>query len=1477
VLALTLPAGSGARIDANRRAGDPVVPEDPVLAVYSAWAPQRTAAMARLRRALERSVIVVAGASTSRMRWVDLLQRETFAAGFDGAWIAGVLADRRAPPPQALALLVAAVEAYESDRAAAQAAFYATAARGRPEQPSDVGAQIALDCAGVTYRLDVDNVAPQRFAVRHGRDVADLAVEAIGPYERLVTCAGRRHRLLAVPTASGYRIEGAGNSHEIEREDGVAVRSDRPALVVALHVAPGSVVAAGDPIAVLESMKMESLFTAPMDGEVVAIGVAPNAQVDAGTLIVRLRPRGGATVAAQAGSAAVALDLSGLQQAIDYTRRACERVYGPLGDYLLGYDLSGAPLARLLTQQRRMAEIADPGDPHLFACEDGLLDVFADLGALYRPQTEPEPDELSVRRENTQESFNAFLQWLDADRAGLSPEYRAALLHALQRFGVDRLERTPALEAAAMRLFRSFARLAELSPVIASILQRRLAQRDALLPLCGPEGRARLDRLAAAMHGRQQGIADLARDLRFHLFDEPPIEAAAARVRADMAAHLEALAREPRCADRDERIAALVHCAQPIVPLLLETWRRETIPSAVCAALLLEVHVRRRHRADRIGPIHIVAEGPGCHARTRIESDDGTADLVVGYLPLEHLADWSRAIEATPAPAELPRVVDVMAWCDSDAAQADRVAEGLGRCAFATQPARVDVTLAAAALGGTPRARNLSFVPSPEGGWTEQPLYRDLHPTLARRLEIWRLANFELERRPSPEDVHLYLGVARTNPDDRRLFALAEVRALDAAVDAASGEPCYPLLERAGLMAMAAMRSELARHAPRDRPVANRVVLDVTPTWRVPDQQVQALAHRFASMAARAGLEKVVLKVRRPDPGSPSGLQPAVLQFAAVGGHVLVTERRAGMAAIQPLGAYQQKVLAAARVGAPYPYEIARLMVRRANGVGLPPDRFEELDLDADGRLVPVQREAGRNRAHLVVGLVTNHTAVAPEGMTRIALLSDPTQGLGNLAEPECRRINAALELAAQRRIPVEWFAVSSGALIAMDSGTENMDWIARTLRALIEFTQGGGEVNIVVTGINVGGQPYWNAEATMLMHTRGILVMTPSSAMVLTGKQALDYSGAVSADDNFGIGGYDRVMGPNGQAQYFATSLAEACQLLLRHYELTYVVPGESFPRRRPTADPADRDICASPHAAIEDCRFRRVGDIFSPLANPERKQPFDMRSVMRAVADADCEPLERWKDLRDGDTSIVWDATIGGIPVLLLGIESHKLPRKGYVPADGPPAWTSGTLFPHASRKTARAINAASGSRPLVVLANLSGFDGSPESMRSRQLEYGAEIGRAVTNFRGPIVFVVVSRYHGGAFVVFSKALNASMEVAAVEGSMASVIGGTPAAATVFAREVKQRTDADPRVRQARQALAGAGGSEAARLRSALAALSVQVRSEKLGEVAAEFDAVHTIERALRVGSVDRIIRADQLRPYVVDALERGLARCG
>ena len=182
-----------------------------------------------------------------------------------------------------------------------------------------------------------------------------------------------------------------------------------------------------------------------------------------------------------------------------------------------------------------------------------------------------------------------------------------------------------------------------------------------------------------------------------------------------------------------------------------------------------------------------------------------------------------------------------------------------------------------------------------------------------------------------------------------------------------------------------------------------------------------------------------------------------------------------------------------------------------------------------------------------------------------------------------------------------------------------------------------------MVSGINVGAQPYWNAEATMLMHTKGILVMTPDSAMVLTGKQSLDFSGGVSAEDNFGIGGYDRVMGPNGQAQYWAPDLAGACDVLLAHYDHTYVVPGELSPRRAATSDPVDRDVCGYPHH-VADREFRTVVDIFSPATNPYRQKPFNNRTLMHAVAHPDHQVHERWASMAADEPSRVSDAHLGG-----------------------------------------------------------------------------------------------------------------------------------------------------------------------------------------------------------------------------------------
>ncbi len=1481
----TAPTGAGIRVDTGVREGDVIAPEfDSMIAKIVASGRDRAEALSRLRRALAQTTVVVEGGTTNRSFLLTLLDRPEVREGnVDNHWLDRLTAaGELLPPPDPVALLVTAAEAYESDATAERAAFHAQAVRGRPKLPAEVGHLCVLRYRGNRYPLRVFHTGPQTYRVDAGGTLADIVVERIDRYQRRVVVGGRGHKVVAVADGPAFRVDVDGVAHTVARDDGGVVRCGWPAFVVAVRVAPGDVVSEGDPLVVLESMKMETTVTAPYGGEVSTVEVAANAQVEAGAPLLRIRAT---SLGEPAGDAPAQVDLRGLATPEPAGTPLCERVYAALRGYLLGYDLDPATVRGLLTRQRRLGEATPPADPGLIHCEDGLLDLFADVGALYRPRTEPVEESTA---DTSQEYLLSYLQWLDPERAGLPERYRARLEAALRRYGVPGLERTPALEEAVVWMFRSFSRIGELVPVVAGILARRLRRSAELMPVApagDPEAaeaaarlRHRLDRLAAAAQGRHQVVADLARDLRFRFLDEPLL---AAHVEAEYSAVDSRLARlqaEPDGADRTAHVDRLVGSPQPLRGTLLRHWMGHR--GRRFREVLLEVYTRRYYRTRNLGPLSFTPRPGHLLCTTGYDLPDSRIHLVTACAPLASLPALSRAVAkhlATADPAH-EVVVDLLTWRPGARPNLDRlateVAALLAKCRFGRPLRRLDITATSVSgqLAEHLRTQHLTYRQAEGGAFVEERLYRNLHPMLGKRLDLWRLNNFALTRLDSAEDVYLFHGIARDNPADHRLFALAEVRDLTPAVDA-SGTVSYPRLELIGLQALAAMRQALSGFAAHDRPATNRIVLYVRPPWTLPRRDWPGLARSFAPLAVGAGLQKAVLRVHIPADGR---LRESVLHVEGLGRHgVTVRESPLETVATRSLTAYQQKVLRAQRFGAPYPYEIVRTLAPPAGVLGrFPAGSFVEYDLDPAGTLVPVDRPPGGNTANIVVGLLTNRTAKVPEGMTRVALLGDPTKGLGNLAEGECRRILAGLDLAEWMGVPVEWFAVSSGARIAMDSGTENMDWIAAVLRRLIESTQRGGEVNIIVTGVNVGAQPYWNAEATMLMHTRGILVMTPNSAMVLTGKQALDFSGGVSAEDNFGIGGFDRVMGPNGQGQYWAPTLEDACDILLRHYDHTYVVPGELYPRRAPTIDPVDRDVCASPHPD-DGGGLRRVGDVFSAEHNPDRKKPFDIRAVLRSVTDTDSVPLERWAHWRGAESAVVWDAHIGGIPVCLLGFESRTVPRRGFVPADGPGSWTSGTLFPQSSRKVARAINAASHNRPLVVLANLSGFDGSPESMRRWQLEYGAEIGRAITNFVGPVVFVVVSRYHGGAFVVFSKRLNEQLEIAAVDGSFASVIGGAPAAATVFAREVKARTEEDPRVRTMAEQLRAAPPDTSAGLAAQLVDTEARVRAEKLGAVADEFDAVHNIRRALAVGSVDRIIRAHDLRPYLIDALERAMAR--
>jgi acetyl/propionyl-CoA carboxylase alpha subunit/acetyl-CoA carboxylase carboxyltransferase component len=1472
---LRWPTGPGIRIDTGVAEGDVISPEsDSMVAKITAVGKDRAEALARLRRAVAETTVIVEGGATNKSFLAALLDApEVAGATADTGWVDRARAAGRLVAVQhaGIALTAAAIDGYEQAESVERRRLRDSGRGGRPHVHHEPGQVIELTAGGQAYQVGVARTGADCYRVRitdaAGETVAfDATLERLDAHLSRLTVHGRMYRLATAVHGSVHVVEVDGVMHQVGRDEAGVLRAPAPALVIATPVGVGAEVAAGSPVLVLESMKMETVLRAPRAARVRELLVWVGSQVASGAPLARLEPVGTDATAATPPPPTAAAGLMVPPRPAVSAGQLAAAALARLRGLVLGFDLAGERAQDLIAGYVAGRDAAVGGGAPVRAWELDLVAAFTDIAELSSAQ--PGPGSYRGPREQ----FHLYLQSLDVDRAGIAEEFSRTLKRALGHYGVTDLEVTPALEQAVFRIFLARDRYDAGVRVVGALLTAWLAEPaepDAGAPGAGGSvTRELIDRLVRVLQVRSPLAADMARTAQFRWFYRPRAQAARAAALAGVPAELTALAVMPDGPRRERRIAALVDIPESLDGFLAGRVRGQW----AAREPMLEVAARWHYGLQDMASLRAfeLAGRPfvACDYNLRIQPDRvsaTTAVVTVGRFA-ELAADGAlpaglRA-QLSAVPEGRVRVADLyLTWPDPPADAAERAAAlraALIASGIASEVRRIAVGVVSGGQEGPP-VEYFTFrrkVATGAGEFAEDTLIRGVHPLVGRRLHLWRLQNFHVTRVADPA-VLLYHCVARDNPDDQRLVALAQVNRFEVTRD-----PGGRITGIEGAELVLAACADAIGRARRDLDPAgkwldmNHVWLDIRPVTGVGAEDLAAWQRATAPRVAQAGIDEVLVQgsLAGPD-GTPRYLVTRLCYEP--GESVTVSVEGPPTSPLAPLTDYQQKVLRARRRGTVYPFELAGLLTG-------PDGEFTELDLHG-AELVPAGRPAGYNSAGIVAGVVSTPTPLYPDGIRRVVLLGDPTKALGALAEPECARIIAALDLAERDGIPLEWFAVSAGARIAMDSGTENMDWVARVLRRIIEFTQAGGEINIVVTGINVGAQPYWNAEATMLLHTKGILVMTPASAMVLTGKQALDFSGGVSAEDNFGIGGYARVMGPNGQAQYWAPNLAAACDLLMSHYAHTYVAPGESTPRRAATADPESRDITSSPHDH-PGMDFTTVGEIFSARANPDRKKPFDIRAVMRAVADQDHQILERWADMAEAETAVVTEARIAGWPVCLIGIQSRPVTRCGFPPADGPDSFTAGTLFPLSSKKIARAINAASGNRPVVVLATLVGFDGSPESMRRLQLEYGAEIGRAIVNFDGKVIFCVISRYHGGAFVVFSKALNPNLTVLAVDGSFASVIGGAPAAAVVFSRHVDARTTADPRVTEleARRSATTEPGKKA-ELASELAQVTASVRAEKLSALAAEFDAIHSIKRAVEVGSVDAVIPANKLRPAI------------
>ena len=1469
-----IPTGPGIRVDTGMREGDDISSDiDPTIAKITAHGRSRNEAIARLRRALLDTTVVAKSGSTNKALLLELLEHRDFAENnYDVDWLDRIWGSSttEARPLAHAAIISTAIARFHEFVEHSRKLFFATAARGRPQVDTEIGRTVELRYAGQLYTIQVRCLGLSHYRVCTSDGFLDVRVDRQGPSETWLSYAGHRHRIVSVVNGIRHLVEVDGVPHRVMHDECAIVRAPAPAVTHSVLCSVGDEVQHGDRLFVLEAMKTEMAVCSPCSGRVRDILVLQHTQVQPGEPLAIIEPRaesehvrGGESIHFPAKTATSA----------ELDPKQCIQLLTELSRAAQGFDITDEELR---DNARRRAELCGAllqDDEGLWNQENEVLRAFADITWLFRRDSDPRSGSPSA-----EQSLRTYLRAIDSEGKGLSPAFLSGLKSALSHYGVNDLAHTQQLEDVLMYLHKSQHRARTVTSQVFQVLERKLRMAANLPQMATPEFRDILDTMIDATLGLDLPLNDLAREVRYRFFDRPQFIASREDTYKRVDNNLAVLRQSPTSEydkECENAIAELVSCALPLVGYFTKNLSKAPIKDRDIA---LSIMLRRLYSSRHIAKVEFRLVDNRSVAIASFESAEKRCYAVATHatcVDLHNAVGVAASVASSISDAE-SLTIEIFTECEDCALDKDRtprrIQEAIDGATIVPVVSRI--VIAAVVPQHWSTVHYFTFE-SQENKFEEREVRRGIHPMLAERLELWRLSEFKTSQLRAHDDIYLFHAVAKDNPKDERLFSFVEIRDMSVVRDASGDIVQLPQLERLYTEALAGIRDFQSHRSVRDRLYWNRVILYIRPEVQLSLREMAKICQKLAPLATNLGLEKAVAHVRISDGTSIREQVVHISNRIGTGMHLRIDDLSNDP--IRSLSAYAQKVVRMRRLGLVYPYEIIRMLtpVQGTEEAEFPPGDFVEYDIVGDQGLIPVTRAPGHNKANVIVGVITNYTAKHSEGMKRVMILGDPSKEMGALAEAESRLIIEALKLAAELQVPVEWFAVSSGAKISMEVGTEGLDWIAKVLRGIIEFTQSGGEINVIVIGVNVGGQSYWNAEATMLMHTKGILVMTDQGSMVLTGKRALEYSGGVSAEDNFGIGGAQDIMEPNGQAQYVATDLASACHILFRHYDYTYVVPGERFPRRHETTDLVDRDVCLSPHPPVDGIHFKTIGEVFSFESNPGRKKPFDIRGVMAAVVDQDDKPLERWARMRDAENAVVWDTYLGGIPVCMIGIQSRPVPRFGFAPADGPDAWTGGTLFPLSSKKVARAVNASSNNRPVVVLANLSGFDGSPESMRKLQLEYGSEIGRAVVNFQGPIVFCVISRYHGGAYVVFSRVLSDNLETAAIEGSHASVIGGAPASAVVFAAEVKARALADDRVKNAQKELSAAKPNEAISSRARYDEVYRAVFAEKQGDIASHFDSVHCVERAREVGSLQHIIPAASLRPYLIEAVERGIAR--
>ena len=204
------------------------------------------------------------------------------------------------------ALLESDADTEARAHAIAAVLLYVTA--GNTSRASGHGAQLGhrlpialrFDADASAREADLTNCGSNRYSVNVDGRTFDIAIIDLNVHSVRLACDGLIERVAMVRDRTSLKMHYRGlpfrlqdNTHAAAVKAGAAagdgkVRASMNGRVVALQVAVGDAVAAGQPILTLEAMKMEHVHAAPMAGKVVALNVAMGEQVAAYRVVAEI-------------------------------------------------------------------------------------------------------------------------------------------------------------------------------------------------------------------------------------------------------------------------------------------------------------------------------------------------------------------------------------------------------------------------------------------------------------------------------------------------------------------------------------------------------------------------------------------------------------------------------------------------------------------------------------------------------------------------------------------------------------------------------------------------------------------------------------------------------------------------------------------------------------------------------------------------------------------------------------------------------------------------------------------------------------------------------------------------------------------------------------------------------------------------------------------------------------------------------------